>query len=825
MDNNENYQGGSEVSPKTRLTFEVTDKAEGAGLVFDSEDKKPSASRGPEITPPEEEFVVPDVFTAAEVSEGYAPAPQPLHMRTTYVPRFTETSEKYRQPRGGTEKPEAEVKLVTDTEPVATPTAEDRPDPTAELDGTGSPETLVVVSGAATDASALVDESINIFKFIPEEEPEQTPLPEEPAVQPEPEAEEEPEEVETPVTEEQPTEPVAEPEPAAPAWQLIEYAPEEDSGADGPLSASPMVKKARRSEFISTVQRDDIKDRFLDTILSVKVRLIAAAVLLFVTLVIGSLSLFGIRLSALMGLGAVFGADAVIELQLCICFTLLALPELISAVAAIFTRRLRPELLLIVSLLVMILYTSVTVTSGAMSYPLFGTVFGVQALSVILGAFYRKRADYTAFRTVSRNTVKSVIENRPTRELERENMALDGVIDEYKSKTSRVFRTAFVSDFFSHVGSFCENTGNVLLLLIAGLGISLVAGAAAFFISGMSASVGVQAMALVFMLATPSFSVLIHKLPLYRLSIEAGGESGAFIGEEAVLDCAGVDVITYRDTEIFGEEDVTVKKVYLYGKAYNTAKAMKQMYSLFSVVGGPLERLFTAALDRKCPQAEGVSIEDDGVVGIFEGKTVHAGSLEYMRRHGVRIPDDDHRVGSATTDSTRVLYGAEDGEVYVKFFIRYSFSEEFTMLLPIFKEQGITPLVYTRDPNINNELFMLLTMGEEQIRVMKKRSLPGTEDKVYRRVSGATVTLGNKAEAVNLILLSKRYEAFMNTLSVMELVAMIVGAALGVLLSVMGMLAVPAPALALWQAAWCLALYILSARSFGLQKRSSFDEE
>ena len=41
-----------------------------------------------------------------------------------------------------------------------------------------------------------------------------------------------------------------------------------------------------------------------------------------------------------------------------------------------------------------------------------------------------------------------------------------------------------------------------------------------------------------------------------------------------------------------------------------------------------------------------------------------------MISHGISIPDDDYRTNPAANDSTKVMYGAEDGEVYVKFFIR-----------------------------------------------------------------------------------------------------------------------------------------------------------
>jgi hypothetical protein len=295
------------------------------------------------------------------------------------------------------------------------------------------------------------------------------------------------------------------------------------------------------------------------------------------------------------------------------------------------------------------------------------------------------------------------------------------------------------------------------------------------------------------------------------------------VGSASVFEYSDVNVITYEDTEIFGEDDVSIKKVHLFGKAYNMPKAMKHMCSLFAGQGGPLERVFTAALDRKCETACDLVVEEDGISGVFEGKRICAGTEEYMRRNNIIIPGDDYKTAISATDSTKVMYGAEDGEVYVKFFIRYSFSEEFTMLLPILKEQKIVPLIYTRDPNVTNSLVKVLTMGEDLIRVMKQTDSSKGSDKIYRRISSGVVSVGEKSSLINMILIAKRYVDFLSGLSLTELVSMIVGSALAVVLAIGGMIFVPALALALWQAAWCVVLGFISFHSFGGKKKRRED--
>ena len=193
-----------------------------------------------------------------------------------------------------------------------------------------------------------------------------------------------------------------------------------------------------------------------------------------------------------------------------------------------------------------------------------------------------------------------------------------------------------------------------------------------------------------------------------------------------------------------------------------------------------------------------------------------------MLSHGITIPNDDYRMNTSSTDSTKVMYGAEDGEVYVKFFIRYSFSEEFTMLLPDLKEKKIVPLIYTRDPNITCDLLKVLTLGEDIIRVMKKYVPRTSEEKTYRRIDSGIVTHGDKNNAINMVLLAKKYSQFQSSLAATELISMVVGAVLAVVLAIGDMFVLPATMLALWQVVWCAVLYIRSKIVF--QRRQEREE-
>ena len=144
------------------------------------------------------------------------------------------------------------------------------------------------------------------------------------------------------------------------------------------------------------------------------------------------------------------------------------------------------------------------------------------------------------------------------------------------------------------------------------------------------------------------------------------------------------------------------------------------------------------------------------------------------------------------------------------------------MLLPDLKEKKIVPLIYTRDPNITCDLLKVLTLGEDIIRVMKKYVPRTSEEKTYRRIDSGIVTHGDKNNAINMVLLAKKYSQFQSSLAATELISMIVGAVLAVVLAIGDMFVLPATMLALWQVIWCAVLYIRSKIAF--QRRQEREE-
>ena len=584
------------------------------------------------------------------------------------------------------------------------------------------------------------------------------------------------------------------------------------------VSDDAQADKKQKNEFTHQTQRDEIKDRFLDSLMAIKIRLGAMSIfagILFILELLASLGVIGVKVFANSSFA---GTLALVDLLLVSCVFVLALPEIARTVGFLFEGKLVPDLGFVAGFAVILTQLIILISFPEAEYSLYGFIFAIFGIATVYGSYFRTNGDFIAFKQVSQNTSKKILDITLTRDLEDENVALDGLVDEYTSKTSRIHRAAFVADFFAKTSEPKINNRRVALMIGVPMIAALISGLACFFYPG-GAVVASSAFALVFLLGCPAFAMLSGKISYFDSQKAALSEESTVIGENSYYDFSEVDVIEFEDTEIFGVEDVNLKRFMLYGDRDNIEKAMRQMYSIFSVAGGPLYKIFAKALDNRVRHAPATSIEieADGISGIVSGSRVYAGNDEYMKRHGIPVPKAASQ-SEFGIDTTKVMYAAENGEVYAKFYIRYSFSEEFTMLLPALKKEGIVPLIYTNDPNLSNELLRTLTAGADCMRVVKKYE-PRTEtERIYRRVTAGVVTYGDKINAINTVLLTRKYKHFAERISISELYSISIAAAAGAILSVFGV-SLPSFVFAVWHVGGCAVLRLVSKKTFAEDKK------
>ena len=762
------------------------------------------------------------------VLEGETPAEEPAEKNNgrpaTYMPRFTEVSENYRRQGDARVRQRLGIKAQA-TNSQQSYSDEIKLDPTAEFDAdfSGAEDAKAPIN-AAVDES---DESISVKKVTsPDDELEIAAEREREEIRkllnsdPKPapvEKEEIPEQVEEIAEEEEYTLP----DPDADELKVYEFvdnntAKQENKEPDiAEKTAKKSGEKKNDKEFSNPVQRDGIKDRFLDSLISIRIRRIAIGVFAVALVILELLSATRVVDFNLFKGSSNYSAVGLVDFLLATCIFVMSLPELIGAVKDLIGKKITMTLIPIPIFLVYGIYTLIVVYSGAESYTLFGLLFASVVIPVLAASFHRAKADFIAFKMISQSEDKQVIELNNTRDLDVENKALDGAVDEYKSKLSRTHTASFISDFFSNSesGSVCGKHFAFICGVPFAVGLICAIISYCFTKDILSA---MSVFSIIVMLGCPAFTIMAGKISFFHSQRAALATDSTAIGEDAYEKYAGVDVFAFDDTDLFGPEDVNLKRFMLYGDRGNMDNVMRQMCALFAAVGGPLDYMFSGIIDNRMRHktASNVIIEDDGICGEVAGHKICAGSEDYMRRNGIAIPQAAIAKDTNTSDTIKVMYSAEDGEVNAKFYIRYSFSEEFTSTIPSLRDSGIIPLVYTRDPNVSGELLATLNAGNCTMRVVKLYDVINEID-VKPRVSARMITYGDKLDAAGMIVLAKKYHKFSCYLKFAELCAMIVGVILAIALAYIARINFKAvPLAAMWQLALCVVLKFFSRVTF-----------
>lgn len=759
-----------------------------------------------------------------------------------YRPRFTEVSEHYRRRGDAKIRDRFGIKAAPQEEKVDNPD-EIKLDPTAEFDAD-----ISGAEGAKTPENIAVDESdesINVMKFATSDdelEAEAQKQREEiqklldTELKSETASEEAEEEVEP--NEEIEAEPEIEeyelPDPDADelkVYEFVEAEPEAKNSDELESSSSGKDKKHRKTnerEFSNPIQRDSIKDSFLDSLISIRIRMVASFIFALALLVLEVLCASKVLRYNLVAGSAAYASLGIIDFLLATCVFIMAAPELIRAIKDLVGKTITPDLLPIPLFVLFGLHLLTVALSGVRSYALFGLLFAAVTIPVLVASYYRTKADFIGFKMIAQPEDKQVIDLKNTRDLGVENKALDGAVDEYKSKLSRTYAASFISDFFKNSESPAMSAKSFGILYGIPFGIAFVAGVVAYFLS-WSFVTGMMVFTLVAMLGCPAFSIISGKVSFFHSQRAALLTDSTAIGEDAYQDYSEVDVFAFDDTDIFGPEDVNLKRFMLYGDRENMEKVMRQMCALFAAVGGPLDYMFSEIIDNRVRHktASNLIIEDDGICGEVAGRKICAGSEEYMRRNGIAIPQAaTGRESSSGIDTIKIMYAAEDGEVTAKFYIRYSFSEEFTMTIPSLRESGITPLVYTRDPNVSVELLSTLSAGNGNMRVVKLYNPVDKDEVPESRASARMVTYGDRLDAASMIVLAKKNKTFTNYLRFAELCTAGIGIVLAITLSfIVGDNLKALPLAALWQIATCVAVRVLSKMVFLKESKKKGGEQ
>ena len=293
---------------------------------------------------------------------------------------------------------------------------------------------------------------------------------------------------------------------------------------------------------------------------------------------------------------------------------------------------------------------------------------------------------------------------------------------------------------------------------------------------------------------------------------------GAMVnGFEGASVTSDANAIVIEAQNLFGPRSCEIHGI----KTFNGAKADDVILKTASVIintKSPLASVFDDVIIGKqaiLPEVDDIVYEDRlGTTGWIYRKKILVGTRDLLIHHGVPVLKEDFEK-KYTRKGRKVLYLAEAGKLMAMFVVSYSADPQLKKALRKLEKSGMTILVRSADPFINDEsIAELFELPDGYIRVMNSSNGRAFEkySNLFAQKSPAYIV--HNGSALGLVSAFSAAEDLQETRKLIS-VLISFGSALG--LGVVGLLAfvggidqLDAIKVALFQAAWCIFVNLLA---------------
>ena len=489
----------------------------------------------------------------------------------------------------------------------------------------------------------------------------------------------------------------------------------------------------------------------------------------------------------------------------------IAFQSLVKGIRGLIDRKPIPESFLPLILLVSVAYSIAVCFFEPGAVPVsFYFPSSICLLLSVLNERMDLRREIMTFNIVSSKRTKFALEKLELNDAELEAKAFD----EFLPKQPAVFKinkTAFIDGYFHRTKAY----PSIKLILKAFIPVS-AAIVVASFIMGFIFMKSWQDSAMfaytAFFFSLPATVFIAFGLPAFRASKLAFADNSAFVGEAALDEYTSAGSISFDDREVFPTSGVKLKSVKVFGSGridtviYNVA-------SIYSLLGGPLSDVLnvaTADLGRS-DNTEILSIDNEGVEAVVDGRHLYAGKADYLRKNGyipVSDPDDEEIVEDGEIS---IMFLVCDDEVVAKLYVKYRIDPGFETTLKRLYKSGICVGVKTVDPNINDEMLSTkIKLSKYPVRVLKYSDISESRRGSDRTDSGIVSKKSAKA-LLRIFTLCDKIKHVTKANIAVNIITMVSGLAICAVVAALGNVAgVSSLYVALFQLFWIIPVYLMS---------------
>lgn len=381
-------------------------------------------------------------------------------------------------------------------------------------------------------------------------------------------------------------------------------------------------------------------------------------------------------------------------------------------------------------------------------------------------------------------------------------------------------KTSIKTDFptkFLDIGCSDEPADNIAKItgmIMLGLNVVLFA---VFAILNHNWHIGLNIAVCGMCISVPCISLFNTNSALLGVSA-ALKKSGAMInGFEGakVVDNANAIVIEAQD--LFGPNSCEIHGI----KTFNGAKADDVILKTAAVImntKSPLSYVFDDVVIGKqtiLPDVDGVVYEDRlGTSAWIYRKKILVGTRDLLIHHGVQVPKEEFEA-KYTRKGRKILYLAVTGKVMAMFVVSYNADPSLKRALRKLEKSGMTVLVKSADPFINDEsIAELFSLPDGFVRVMNSsngRAFEKYSNMCAEKSPAYVVHNGSALGFVSAMSGAENLEETRKMLSVLISFGCALGFGVVTLLAIVsGISQLGAVNIVIFQALWCIFVEIVS---------------
>ncbi len=236
-------------------------------------------------------------------------------------------------------------------------------------------------------------------------------------------------------------------------------------------------------------------------------------------------------------------------------------------------------------------------------------------------------------------------------------------------------------------------------------------------------------------ISCPAITLFASNYALSQISKSLSKKGAMVCGFEGAHYVHNSNALVMEAADLFSSRSCNLHGI----KTFNGAKiddAILQTAAVVMQIKSPLANVFDDVIIGKqsiLPQAEDIVYEDKmGTSAWIYQKKVLVGNRDLLIRHGVTVPKEDYE-RKYTRKGRKALYLAVAGKVMAMFIVSYEADPSLKKLLKKLERSGITIILRSCDPYINEEsLKNIFDVPEGFIRVMT-----ASNGRSFEKYSGA----------------------------------------------------------------------------------------